>query len=112
MCSRVKAPPAGATAEGLETVRTRHVVIRYTTLRLAIFLAVLIVLRAIVAIAGYSLAGASSLLYLALVALLVSGVISFFALNRQRDAVSETVVERGTRLRAKLDANAAMEDDD
>lgn len=93
-------------------MRTRHVVIRYTTLRLAIFLGVLIVLRVGIAVAGMRLAGESSLLYLALVSLLLSGVISFFVLNRQRDAVSESVVNRGDRLRSRLEANAAMEDED
>lgn len=93
-------------------MRTRHVVIRYTTLRLAIFLAVLIVLRLGFAVVGVKLAGASSLLYLAMVSLLVSGIISFFALNRQRDAVSESVVGRSDRLRERIKANAAMEDDD
>jgi hypothetical protein len=93
-------------------VKNRHVVLRYTTLRLAIFVVSLVVLRLAFAVAGVSLAGGSALLYLMLAALLISGAVSFFLLNRQRDAMSAAMIERSGRLGNKIKASATMEDDE
>jgi hypothetical protein len=100
------------TPEGTTAVKNRHVVLRYTTLRIAIFVVALVVLRVAFAIAGVSLAGGSALLYLMLAALLISGLASFFLLNKQRDAMSEAVVARSGRLNEKVKASASMEDDE
>jgi hypothetical protein len=93
-------------------VKNRHVVLRYTTLRIAIFVGALVVLRLAFAVAGVSLAGSSALLYLMLAALLISGAASFFLLNRQRDAMSAAMVERTGRIGSKIEASASMEDDE
>jgi hypothetical protein len=45
-------------------------------------------------------------------ALIVSGVASFFILNRQRDAMSAQVTARAERITRRVNANAAMEDED
>lgn len=100
------------TPEGTAAVKNRHVVLRYTTLRLAIFVVALAVVRLGFAVAGVSLAGGSALLYLMLVALLISGAASFFLLNRQRDAMSASLVARTGRLSEKVKASATMEDDE
>jgi hypothetical protein len=89
----------------------RHVVLRYTTLRLAIFVGVLIVLRVVVAVADIKFTGATAL-YVMMFALLISGAISFFALNKQRDAMSEVVSNRASRMQQRYRASAAMEDDE
>jgi hypothetical protein len=57
------------------------------------------------------LVGARGFLLLAL-AILISGVISFVLLSRQRDAVSASVTERATRMRQNLAEGAAREDVD
>jgi hypothetical protein len=77
-------------------------VLIYSLSRLALFAATAGVLF---------LVGARGLLLLAL-AILISGVISFVLLSRQRDAVSSSVTERASRMRDNLAAGAAREDGD
>jgi hypothetical protein len=55
--------------------------------------------------------GARGLLLLAL-AILISGIISFVLLSRQRDAVSSSVTERASRIRDNLADGTAREDSD
>ena len=81
----------------------------YSLARLGLFLAVLLLLY---------LVGARGLLLVAL-ALLVSGIISFVVLSRQRDAMSSSLSARfrGMRERAgqfgdRLDEGAKAEDED
>jgi Mn2+/Fe2+ NRAMP family transporter len=57
------------------------------------------------------LAGARGFLLLAL-SVLISGVVSFVLLTRQRDAVSSSVTERASRIRQNLAEGAAREDTD
>jgi hypothetical protein len=75
-------------------------VLIYTFARLALFGATAGVLF---------LAGARGFLLLAL-AILISGIISFVLLSRQRDAVSSSVTQRAARMRENLAAGAARED--
>ena len=74
----------------------------YTTARILIFVVSLIVLY---------LVGARQLLLIGL-ALVLSGIISFVLLSRQRDAMSTALASRITRFRRRLDAGARAEDDD
>ncbi len=74
----------------------------YTASRLALFAATAGVLF---------LVGARGFLLLAL-AILISGVVSFVLLSRQRDAVSVSVTERASRMRRNLAEGAAREDGD
>lgn len=74
----------------------------YTLMRLVLFAAVLGVL---------ALAGVQSFLLLAL-AILISGVLSYFLLWRQRTAMSDSLTRRVTGLRSRLDAATRAEDDD
>ncbi|MFL6055521.1 MAG: DUF4229 domain-containing protein [Actinoallomurus sp.] len=75
-------------------------VLIYTLARLALFGATVGVLF---------LTGARGFLLLAL-SILISGVISFVLLSRQRDAVSRSVTQRAARMRENLAAGAAHED--
>jgi Protein of unknown function (DUF4229) len=77
-------------------------VLVYTLARIALFAATAGVLF---------LVGARGFLLLAL-AILLSGVISFVLLSRQRDAVSSSVTERAGRIRRGLAEGAAREDGD
>ena len=73
----------------------------YTALRLGLFVVVFGLLF---------VAGARGFLLLAL-AILVSGVISYFALNSQRTAMAGAIGRRVTDFRERLDAGARAEDD-
>jgi Protein of unknown function (DUF4229) len=73
----------------------------YTSARILLFVGALIVLY---------LVGARGALLLAL-AILVSGVISFMVLSRQRDKMSGALVTRFRDMRARLNEGAKAEDD-
>jgi hypothetical protein len=74
----------------------------YTVLRLGLFVVVFLLLY---------LAGARSVLLLA-GSILISGLISFFALNAQRSAMSGIISKRLTNFRERLDAGTRSEDQD
>ncbi len=74
----------------------------YTVLRFGLFIVVFGLLY---------LAGARSLLLLGL-SILISGIISYFALNRQRAAMSGAISKRVTDFHGRLDAGTRAEDDD
>jgi Protein of unknown function (DUF4229) len=76
--------------------------IAYTTARILIFVAVTGLLY---------LAGAQGLLLLGL-ALLVSGILSYVILSRQRDAMSAAITSRIQGFRGRLDSGTRAEDDD
>ena len=104
----------GKTAEvasAASAAQAKHATLRYATLRIAIFLVSLGVLWGGVAATGHLVTG-NGALYLMMGALLVSGIASFFLLNRQRDAMSAQVTARAERLTRRIGENAAMEDDD
>jgi TctA family transporter len=75
--------------------------IAYTSARILLFLAALGLLY---------LLGARRLLLVAL-ALVISGIVSFVLLSRQRDAMSGALVSRLTGFRERLDEGARAEDD-
>ncbi len=72
----------------------------YTSARIGIFAVTLGVLYAV---------GMRQVLLL-LVAVVVSGLLSFLLLSRQRDAMSHAVVERGTGLRQRMRERTEAED--
>jgi hypothetical protein len=76
-----------------------------------VFVVSLAVLWGVVALTGHVITG-NGVLYLMMGALLVSGVASFFLLNKQRDAMSTQVTARADRITQRVAANAAMEDED
>jgi Mn2+/Fe2+ NRAMP family transporter len=75
--------------------------IAYTSARILLFLAALGLLY---------LVGARGLLLVAL-ALVISGVVSFVVLSRQRDMMSGAIVSRLRNARERLDEGARAEDD-
>jgi hypothetical protein len=79
-----------------------HPALRYTTLRLSIFVAVLLLLS-LLRIRG---------LLLLLLAVLVSGLISYPLLSKPRDAMSGAVAGGIQRFRRSIDASARAEDTD
>lgn len=101
--------PAPASAPALET---RHAVLRYTTLRLALFLVALVLVWAVALIFNMDLSSQLSKLTLLAVALLLSSAASFIVLSKQRDAMSAGIVARTQRLSRKFDDAASFEDDE
>jgi Mn2+/Fe2+ NRAMP family transporter len=73
----------------------------YTSARILLFVAALVLLY---------LAGARGALLLAL-AIVVSGVVSFIVLSRQRDQMSGALASRVRSWRSRLDEGARAEDD-
>ncbi|HBW20049.1 MAG: DUF4229 domain-containing protein [Streptosporangiaceae bacterium] len=76
--------------------------VSYTVLRLLLFVVAFFAIRA---------AGASGLLALALAAV-VSGLISFVVLSRQRDSISASISGRLSNFRHRLDEGTRAEDQD
>ena len=76
--------------------------IAYTTARILLFVAVTALLY---------LVGARGLLLLG-AAVLISGIVSYVVLSRQRDAMSSAITSRVQSFRGRLDAGTRTEDDD
>ena len=93
-------------------VSTQHAAIRYTTLRLALFLGALVLVWGIAKILNMDLSSQLSKLTLLAVALLLSSAASFIVLSKQRDAMSAGLVARSERLSKRLNTAASFEDDD
>lgn len=74
--------------------------VRYTALRLLVF-AVVAALLWIFGLRGY---------WLLLVAVLLSGFVSLFVLNRSRDELSAAYVERRERIKQRMAERTAAED--
>ena len=83
-------------------VFTMRSTLAYTTARILLFAISLILLY---------LAGAHGLLLIGL-ALVISGIISFVVLSRQRDAMSSALATRLGSFRSRLDEGTRAEDDD
>jgi hypothetical protein len=91
---------------------TRHAAMRYTTLRLTLFLGALVVLWGIAKLLNMDLSSQLSKLTLLAVALLLSSAVSFIVLSKQRDAMSASLVARSEKLSKRLSSAASFEDDD
>lgn len=92
--------------------RIPHATLRYTTLRLVLFLVALVLMWAIAKLAGMDLGTDTNRLILLAVALLLSSSVSFFALSKYRDAMSAGLVARSQRLSRKLEDSKNFEDED
>ena len=103
-----------ANNEPVETTPPRipHATLRYTTLRLALFLLALVLMWGIAKLAGMDLSTDTNRLILLAVALLLSSSVSFFALSKYRDAMSVGLVARSQRLSKKLQDSASFEDEE
>ncbi|MGA5163437.1 DUF4229 domain-containing protein [Streptomyces pseudogriseolus] len=85
--------------------------LRYTLMRLGIFVGCLVVVWALVysGVVPRGL-GDSNGLWIVLLALLISAPISFVVLRGERDRASERIVRRVERAKANLEANRTQED--
>ncbi len=85
----------------LTVANAKHATLLYATMRIGIFVVSLGVLWGIVAATGHVVTTNGSL-YLVMGALLLSGAVSFFLLNRQRDAVSAQLTRRAERMTKRI----------
>ncbi|MEU4798019.1 DUF4229 domain-containing protein [Streptomyces sp. NPDC023327] len=85
--------------------------LRYTLMRLGIFAGCFLVVWGLVYSGMLPRGlGDSNMLWVALLALIVSAPISFVVLRKERDRASADVVARVDRAKASLDANRTQED--
>ncbi|MEU4495368.1 DUF4229 domain-containing protein [Streptomyces sp. NBC_00210] len=85
--------------------------IRYTTLRLAIFIGCLVVVGGLVQVGVLPKGlGDSNFVWVVLLALVLSAPLSFVLLRKQRDAMSEQLAPRIDEAKARFEANRSQED--
>ncbi|MGW1075570.1 DUF4229 domain-containing protein [Streptomyces sp. NPDC002537] len=85
--------------------------LRYTALRFGLLIACFAVVWALCSLHAIPLgANGSNLIWMVLLALVLSAPLSWVLLRKQRDAMSEQIVARVDRAKARFDANAAQED--
>ncbi|WP_019549489.1 DUF4229 domain-containing protein [Streptomyces sulphureus] len=90
---------------------TSHATLRYTLMRLGIFVGCFLVISLLVQFGVFpSAIGDANPLWVVLLALVVSAPLSFVLLRRQRDAMSEQVYNGVTKAKGKLAANQSQED--
>jgi len=80
----------------------------YTAMRLALFAATAAVVFGI----WLAVAGSANVMWVLVIALVVSGIASYLLLARQRAALAHHVDERARRASSKFDAMRAKEDVD
>ncbi|MFF3321206.1 DUF4229 domain-containing protein [Streptomyces sp. NPDC002889] len=85
--------------------------LRYTTLRLAIFVGCLVFVGGLVQLGVLPKGlGDSNFVWVVLLALVLSAPLSFVLLRKQRDAMSEQIVGKVDRAKSRLEANRTQED--
>ncbi|MEU0226808.1 DUF4229 domain-containing protein [Streptomyces sp. NPDC006284] len=85
--------------------------LRYTLMRLGIFVGCLVVVWGLVYAGVFPRGlGESNGMWILLLSLLISAPISYVVLRKERDRASVQVAGRVDRMKANLDANRGMED--
>lgn len=102
--------PGALEAREPDAPRGGHPALRYTLLRIGLF-AVVSGLVWVLARYGLKLTGDGAGIFVVGVSLAASGLLSYFLLNSQRDAMSAALVERVERAKARLDEGASAEDE-
>lgn len=89
-----------------------HATLRYTTMRLGIFVGCLIVVGVLAQFGVIpSGIGKSNPIWIVLVALVLSAPLSYVLLRKQRDAMSEQIVGGVGRAKERLAADRSQEDE-
>jgi Protein of unknown function (DUF4229) len=85
--------------------------LRYTALRVGLLIACFAVVWVLCYAHVIPLGvGSSNLVWMVLLALILSAPLSWVLLRKQRDAMSEQIVQRVDRAKERMSANAAQED--
>lgn len=86
--------------------------LRYTLMRLGIFVGCLVVVWGLVYAGLFPRGlGSSNGMWIVMLSLLISAPISFVVLRKERDRASVQVAQRVDRMKANLDANRSQEDE-
>jgi hypothetical protein len=91
-------------AEGAAPGSAKHATLRYTSMRVTIFLACFLVCWLLALVHIIPVAGASGAVFLLLIAAVVSAPISYVVLNKQRNAMSQQITTGVQRVRKKRDS--------
>ncbi|WP_436776984.1 DUF4229 domain-containing protein [Yinghuangia sp. YIM S09857] len=102
------APGAAEPARRSGTWTNGHPALRYTLYRLGVFAAAFAVIWAV--FYALDIGGKGAPILVAGLAVAVSGLVSYFLLNSQRDAMSAALVERVERAKARIEEGASAED--
>ncbi|MDH6118126.1 DUF4229 domain-containing protein [Kitasatospora sp. GAS204B] len=86
-----------------------HATLRYTSLRASIFLACLLVTTLLGHFQIIPVVGATGLVFLVLLAGLISAPISYVVLSKQRDEMSEQVVNKVNTIRSRTGQRIAAQ---
>ncbi|MCC3770342.1 DUF4229 domain-containing protein [Streptomyces sp. UNOC14_S4] len=85
--------------------------LRYTALRFGLLVACFVVVWVLCSLHAIPLgANNSNLIWMVLLALVLSAPLSWVLLRKQRDEMSVQIAERVDRAKARFDANAGQED--
>ncbi|MEU4212816.1 DUF4229 domain-containing protein [Streptomyces sp. NPDC026206] len=89
----------------------KYASLRYTAARVGLLIACFAAVWGLCAARVIPLGvGSSNLVWMVLLALILSAPLSWVLLRKQRDAMSEQIVERVDRAKARINANAGQED--
>lgn len=88
-----------------------HATLRYTSMRISLFLAVFLVVWLLAYLQVLPLKGASGALFVLIIAAVVSAPLSYVLLSRQRDAMSEQITGGVRTAKRRFAESAAQEDD-
>ncbi|MGI5469536.1 DUF4229 domain-containing protein [Streptomyces sp. CA-132043] len=89
----------------------KHAALLYTASRVGIFVVCFAVVWALAYLHVIPLAvGASNTVWMLLLAIVISAPLSFVLLRKQRDAMSQQIVAKVDRQKARLAANRSQED--
>ncbi|MEV7869573.1 DUF4229 domain-containing protein [Streptomyces sp. NPDC088124] len=85
--------------------------LRYTAMRLGIFVGSFVVVAGLVQVGVLPKGlGDSNFIWVLLLAIVISAPLSFVLLRKQRDAMSEQIVDKVGTAKARLEANRSQED--
>ncbi|MFJ1745826.1 DUF4229 domain-containing protein [Streptomyces sp. NPDC088116] len=94
----------------MTTART-GATIRYTTMRLGIFIGCFVLVAGLVQVGVLPKGlGDSNFVWVLLLAIVISAPLSFVLLRKQREAMSEQLIDRVDGAKAKLQASRSQED--
>lgn len=99
---------SGALEAGPRAAAPSHPALRYSLYRIGLFVGVFAVSWGIFYVFGVG--STAAVIALAGMSVIVSGVLSYFLLDRQRDAMSAALVARVERAKARIEETASAED--
>lgn len=106
--SKPDVPGSARPAGHSESRPNSHPALRYTLYRIGVFAVAFAVIWAV--FYALDIGGKGAPILVAGLAVAVSGLVSYFLLNSQRDAMSAALVERVERAKARIEEGAAAED--